>query len=99
MPQQLTLQDATCLDKQSLVDRLVGYTHRRLLRESAGKPSCDLLGRPVESQLLGDETPEARMLSQLARLRPQAPGPRLGMRVGRPISIAASVTSNLPRHR
>src|SRR5450631_1576267 len=92
---QLFLQHATRLDEEAAVNRLVRHPHTFIVAIGSFKPSGDLLRRPVNPELLRDLSGQSRVLGQPASLRPPrvAPGLRIGLQ--RPITAAASVTSNL----
>jgi len=54
MPEQLFLEHATGLDKQTAIDGFVGHLQALVGWEFTLQPSRDLRGRPIERQFLGN---------------------------------------------
>lgn len=76
---QLAAQFPAALDVESLVDRLVGHVHLRLIGEPSAKSVTDLFRAPPHRQVGLDKVPQFGVLADLAGL---GPGPAL---VGPPL--------------
>jgi hypothetical protein len=68
MRYQLPLQDATGLDEQTSVNRLVGHAHCRILTILERQPARDLLRRPIVLESRGNKTAKSAMASKMTRL-------------------------------
>src|SRR6516162_3124601 len=67
MPHQFFLEHPTGLDKQTAIDGFVGHSQSFIVREFSLQPSRDLLGRPIQRQLLGNTPSQPWMTDQATR--------------------------------
>ena len=96
---QLLLQDASGLDEQAAIDRLVRHAICLVTGIRALQPAGNLLGRPVLLELAGDDPPQRLMHCQLAPLRTQCPVPRSPVRGRGAVVLVPTVAPQLAAHR
>src|SRR4029077_241025 len=87
---KLFSQYSARLDEQALVDRLVRKPHTFIVAIFPCKPSGNLLRRPLQLQLLGDQAGQLRISGQVAWLWPER---------SIPCPLIRSVRSIAPRQR
>jgi hypothetical protein len=68
MHQKLLLENATRLNEQAFVDRLMRHSHGAILGMPGAQPPGDLLRRPLPGRLSGDQGAQGRIGCQQARL-------------------------------
>src|SRR5689334_17250562 len=96
MLQQLFFQSSAALDEQRAVNRFVRHPHTVIGGKGLGKPSGNLLWRPVPAQLAGHQLPQSSVPRQLACLGTSGftPGALIGFE--RPITTSAAMTAHFP---
>src|SRR5579864_2278874 len=75
MLQQLFLQCTPCLNEKTAVDGLVRHVVVLVARPGAFEPSSNLLGRPLQLELVGHDMSQHPMLDQFADFGAQRPIP------------------------
>ena len=85
MRDEFFFQHAVGMDEQRAVNRLVRHAPTVMVAKFPGKPGRDLLRRPVQTQLLGDQQGQRRLLRQAAGLGTLRTAPSL------PISNEGSI--------
>src|SRR5205823_6982879 len=95
---QLFFQYATCLNKQTTVDRLVRHVHALVVGIPILQPPGNLLGRPVQNQFTRNDISQLAVHGQRAARGTQSRFPSLPVSIMSTIGTTSAMAYDLPAH-